>query len=87
MSKRGDRQFENKMKRLEEIVNALESPDLSLEEGLALYKEGAACSKFCREKLEKARHELEVWRNGQAEPLKIEENGEDDEDGGESNGQ
>ncbi len=70
MAKKNDRQFEEKMKRLEEIVSALESPDVSLEEGLALYREGALCSRFCREKLEKARHELQIWQNGEATPVK-----------------
>ena len=54
--------FEVSMKRLEEIVKALEEPDLPLEEGMRLYREGAACSRFCRQRLEQARHELEVWQ-------------------------
>lgn len=57
------RPFEKNMKRLEEIVAALESPDLSLEDGLALYKEGAHCASFCREELSKAQHELEIWQD------------------------
>lgn len=72
MAAKKERQFEEKMKRLQEIVAALESPDLSLEEGMALYREGAQCSRFCREKLEKARHELEIWQNGEARPLDAE---------------
>lgn len=60
--------FEKKMARLQEIVTALESGDLPLEKGMALYKEGAACSRYCREQLEKARHELEIWQDGQARP-------------------
>lgn len=59
--------FESAMQRLEEIVKLLENPDVTLEEGMSLYKEGAQCSRFCREKLEAARHELEIWRNGSAE--------------------
>lgn len=71
MKNNNERAFEKKMKRLEEIVQALDSPDLSLEEGLKLYKEGAACSRFCREELEKARHELEVWEEGEASSLDL----------------
>lgn len=63
--------FEESMKRLEEIVRALENPELPLEEAMSLYKEGAQCSRFCREKLENARHELEIWQNGTAEPTDI----------------
>lgn len=53
--------FEDAMKRLEEITRALEDGSLSLEAGLALYKEGALCARLCRKKLTEARHELEVW--------------------------
>lgn len=63
--------FEERMKRLEQIVDALESPDISLEAGMALYREGALCARFCREKLEKARHELEMWQDGEAVPLEL----------------
>lgn len=63
--------FEESMKRLEEIVSALENPELPLEEAMSLYKEGTQCSRFCREKLENARHELEIWQNGSAEPTDI----------------
>lgn len=61
--------FENAMKRLEEIVDALENQDTPLEESIALYKEGSACAQLCRQKLEHARHELEIWQAGHAEPL------------------
>lgn len=63
--------FEDVMQRLEEIVAALESPDLSLEEGMKLYQEGALCSRFCREKLENARHHLEIWQKDEAEPIEM----------------
>lgn len=66
---KNERPFEDSMKRLEEIVAALEDPELSLEAGMALYKEGAECSRFCREKLENARHELELWQNGMGKPV------------------
>ena len=42
MSPKKENLFEKKMARLQEIVSALESGDLPLEEGMALYKEGAA---------------------------------------------
>lgn len=61
--------FETAMKRLEEIVDALENQDTPLEESMKLYKEGATCARLCREKLEHARHELQIWENGQAEPI------------------
>lgn len=67
-----ERSFEDSMKRLEEIVARLENPELSLEEGMALYKEGMQCSRICRDKLESARHELEIWQNGSAIPADTE---------------
>ena len=61
--------FEEAMARLQEIVTALEDGDQPLDKGIALYKEGAACARFCREKLEKARHEISVWQEGEATPF------------------
>lgn len=57
------------MARLQEIVTALEDGRQPLEKGIALYKEGAACARFCREQLEKARHEISVWQEGEAVPF------------------
>ena len=42
---------------------------------MALYKEGAECSRFCREQLEKARHELSLWQDGELKPLNPDEVG------------
>ena len=61
--------FEEAMARLQEIVTALEDGDQPLDKGIALYKEGAACARFCREQLEKARHEISVWQEGDATPF------------------
>ncbi len=69
MSAKTENQFEKKMARLQEIVAALESGDLPLEKGMALYKEGAGCARYCRQQLDKARHELEVWQDDQARPM------------------
>ncbi|MDD4701013.1 MAG: exodeoxyribonuclease VII small subunit [Desulfovibrio sp.] len=69
MSAKTENQFEKKLARLQEIVAALESGDLPLEKGMTLYKEGAGCARYCRQQLDKARHELEVWQDGQARPM------------------
>ncbi|MDE5880077.1 MAG: exodeoxyribonuclease VII small subunit [Desulfovibrio sp.] len=61
--------FEEAMARLQEIVAALEDGQQPLEQGIALYKEGAALARFCREQLEKARHEISVWQEGEATPF------------------
>ena len=69
MSAKTENQFEKKLARLQEIVAALESGDLPLEKGMALYKEGAGCARYCRQQLDKARHELEVWQADPARPM------------------
>lgn len=46
--------FESSMKRLDEIVKALESGKLSLDESLDLYKEGIELSVDCKKTLENA---------------------------------
>lgn len=46
--------FTKAIKRLEEIVEKLEFPDLDLEEGLKLLEEGVKLHKLCREKLTQA---------------------------------
>lgn len=52
--------FEALYKRLEETVARLEAGDLTLEESLALYEEGAKLAKRCQELLRDA--ELRVTR-------------------------
>lgn len=64
MSEMPEMSFEDALKRLEEIVHALESGEVSLEESLRLYREGALCSRFCRDKLQQAEHELKIWQDG-----------------------
>lgn len=43
--------FENAMKRLEEIVNALESGQVSLDDSLKLFEEGIKLTKYCETEL------------------------------------
>lgn len=60
MAKKQDTSFEGKMQRLQLIVQELERSDLPLEQNVALYKEGRALVRSCREMLEKARHEISL---------------------------
>lgn len=46
--------FTQALKRLEEIVEKLEDPNLDLEDGLALLEEGVKLHKFCQNKLTQA---------------------------------
>lgn len=45
-------QFEDAMKRLEEVVHRLEEGDLPLEDAIDLYQEGVNLSRVCGQKLE-----------------------------------
>lgn len=46
--------FETALKKLEEIVQELESDDLSLEQALNRFEEGITLSKYCTKSLEQA---------------------------------
>ena len=47
--------FEKNLERLQQIVDQLESGELPLEQGVALYKEGQALAGACRGQLSEAR--------------------------------
>lgn len=51
--------FEEKMKKLEDIIQKLDSDEVQLEESLSLYKEGINLSKECDEILKNAQLEIE----------------------------
>jgi exodeoxyribonuclease VII small subunit len=57
-SKAGNLAFEEALKKLEAIVEAMESEDLPLESLLAKYEEGTRLSRMCQDKLAEA--ELKV---------------------------
>lgn len=61
--------FEDKLQRLGAIVNALETGDCPLEQSVALYKEGLALAASCRDQLDKARHDVEIYREGLLVPF------------------
>ncbi len=54
MSKGNSFNFSKSLKRLEEIVELLENPDLDLEEGLKLLEEGMKLHKACEQRLKNA---------------------------------
>lgn len=55
-----EKQFEDAMKELEDIVKRLESGDLSLEESLKIFEEGIALSRYCFRKLEEAEKRVSI---------------------------
>jgi exodeoxyribonuclease VII small subunit len=52
--------FENAMKRLEAIVQELESGDLTLDEALKKFQEGVKLSKFCSNKLDETEKKVAI---------------------------
>lgn len=50
--------FETSLKRLDEILEKLQSQDLSLDEAVSLYKEGMDISLECKKELEEAKLKL-----------------------------
>ena len=66
MSKEKDDNFETNLKKLEMIVDKLESGDIGLEESVKLYEEGMKIKKICDKKLK----DIEM----QIKKIKIEDN-------------
>ena len=75
---KGSLPFEDALKKLEGIVEAMESDDLPLETLLAKYEEGAKLVKICQEKLAEAElkiQQLEKTASGEMKlkPLNLSE--------------
>ena len=66
MSKEKDNNFEANLKKLEVIVDKLESGNIGLEESVKLYEEGMRIKKICDKKLK----DIEM----QIKKIKIEDN-------------
>ena len=66
MSKEKDNNFETNLKKLEVIVDKMESGDIGLEESVKLYEEGMRIKKICDKKL----RDIEM----QIKKIKIEDN-------------
>jgi exodeoxyribonuclease VII small subunit len=62
--------FERAMKRLEEIVEKMESGDLALEDLLVRYEEGMKLVKVCQDRLAAAEQRIEIiTRNSIGQPI------------------
>jgi len=69
--------FEESLERLEEIVEKLESGDLSLDESLKLYEEGVGMAQSCTKRLEQAQKKIETLMRTASGTLKTTEVDED----------
>jgi exodeoxyribonuclease VII small subunit len=78
--------FEEVLKRLEEIVESLESGDLTVEKSLALFEEGVGLAREGHRRLEAAEKRItELLEDGSERPLAVDgaggaEHEDDDED-------
>ena len=70
-AKKKELTFEDNLKRLEEIVNGLETGEFSLDESLKLFEEGIGLVKECQGKLEKAERKVEVLIKDDKENISI----------------
>jgi exodeoxyribonuclease VII small subunit len=66
-----DLPFEEALKRLEAIVEAMESEELSLEALLAKYEEGTRLSGICQQKLADAEVKIQQLEKNAAGELKV----------------
>jgi len=58
-SKLEELSYEEALQKLEKIVRRLEDPEIALEESLALFQEGIALSRYCRDKLTEIEYKVE----------------------------
>lgn len=56
--------YEDKMKRLKEVVRRLEREDVDVEEALHLYHEGETLAKECEALLEEAKEKIKKINGG-----------------------
>jgi exodeoxyribonuclease VII small subunit len=52
--------FEEQMRKLEKIVDALESGEMPLEESLKKYEEGVRLLRLCRKRLDETKRKVEL---------------------------
>lgn len=65
MEEKKEFSIEEAFKRMDEINRMLESPDIGLKESMALYAEGVALAKQCKDSLDTVEKELIVLRGDQ----------------------
>ena len=64
--------FEDALKKLEKIVELLETGELSLDASLEKYEEGIKLVRFCQKKLEEAKKKIEILVKTKDGKIKLE---------------
>lgn len=67
MAKKENMNFEDVLKKLEDITNKLEKESLTLDESVKLFEEGTELSKKCNEILENAEKRITILLNENGE--------------------
>lgn len=67
-----EKNFEVSMKRLEQIVEELDSGNLSLDESLKIFEEGVELSRYCSEKLNQAEKKIKALMKKQDGSFQLE---------------
>lgn len=65
--------FEDAIKRLETLTQAMQSHDMPLEEALAAYEEGTELVQYCQNKLAEVEQKLQVLEAGELKELSLEQ--------------
>jgi exodeoxyribonuclease VII small subunit len=79
MSKKSKSNFEESVKRLEEIIDAMEDGSASLDELVAKYEEGSILLKECQKQLQAAVLKIEKLNTSTGEPEDFETDLNEDE--------
>lgn len=58
--KKAPKSFEEAMKRLETLTEAMQNADMPLEDALAAYQEGSSLVKYCQDKLAEVEQKLHI---------------------------
>lgn len=65
--------FEEAVKRLETLTQAMQSSEMPLEDALAAYQEGSELVKYCQTKLAEVEQKLQVLDAGEIKELNLEQ--------------
>ena len=65
--------FEAQLSKLNEIVNALEVGELSLDDSLKQYEAGIKLVRACQEKLNNAQQQIEILKDKGVEPFDVDD--------------
>jgi exodeoxyribonuclease VII small subunit len=77
-------EFEKKLKRLEDIVEKMESGDLSLDDSMKLFEEGVKMSRECQLQLTVAEEKVKLLLSVDADGKAVTRDFDPDDDSGET---